>query len=217
MKNYTIKTLAEDIKSAVEWLRAQECGCVTLKLDDRLAVCVGWSEGFDPDDETVIHSKENSIYALCAEIKVWTSDDLRTDLDWIDAPYYEDDSVYETEIQIVPDEDYLWLAKYFLNEFDTLKELDIDEKGLIREHCYLVFASGSDDRGCSVEFERNLGWFDTYEEAHECFVKSQYLDWSSDFNANKNLFEIEISIDEYVKNGEEKSYFDTPEETVIYR
>lgn len=133
MKNYTIKTLAKDIKDAVNWLREQECGCVTLKLDDRLAVCVGWSEGFDPDDETVIHSKENSIYALCAEIKVWTSDDLRTDLDWIDAPYYEDDSVYDTEIQIVPDENCEWLAKNFLDEFEKLKELDIDEKGLIHE------------------------------------------------------------------------------------
>ena len=133
MKNYTIKTLAEDIKGAVEWLREQEWGCVTLKLNDRLAVCVGWSEGFDPDDETVIHRKESSIYALCAEIKVWTSDDLRTDLDWIDAPYYEDDSVYDTEIHIAPDENYVWLAKYFLNEFDTLKELNIDENGLIHE------------------------------------------------------------------------------------
>lgn len=133
IKTYTPETLAKEIESAVEWLREQECGCVTLKLDDRLAVCVGWSEGFDPDDETVIHSKEDSIYALCAEIKVWTSDDLRTDLDWIDAPYYEDDSVYNTEIQIVPDEDYVWLAKHFLNEFDILKETDIDEKGLIHE------------------------------------------------------------------------------------
>lgn len=133
IKIYTPETLAKEIKSAVEWLKEQECGCVTLKLDDRLAVCVGWSEGFDPDDETMIHSKEDSIYALCAEIKVWTSDDLRTDLDWIDAPYYEDDSVYDTEIQIAPDEDYVWLAKHFLNEFDTLKELDIDEKGLIHK------------------------------------------------------------------------------------
>ena len=134
MKNYTIKTLAEDIKSAVEWLREQECGCVTLKLDDRLAVCVGWSDGFDPEDETVIHSKTEPTWAICAAIKAWGSDDLRTDLDYIDAPYYDDGSVYDTEMSIYPDDKYYtWVATSLLNEFDILKEMDIDEKGLIRE------------------------------------------------------------------------------------
>lgn len=134
IKTYTPDTLAKEIKSAVEWLKEQECGCVTLKLDDRLAVCVGWSEGFDPDDETVIHSKTSPTYAICAAIKVWGSDDLRTDLDYIDSPYYEDGSVYDTEMTVYPDDKYyLWVATNFLNEFDTLKELDIDEKGLIHE------------------------------------------------------------------------------------
>ena len=46
----------------------------------------------------------------------------------------EDGSVYDTEHSIYPDdEDYVWLATNFLNEFDILKELDIDEKGLIHE------------------------------------------------------------------------------------
>lgn len=132
MKNYTTKTFAKEIKDAVEWLREQECGCVTLELDDRLAVCVGWTNGFDPDDETVIHGKP-ATYAIVAAIKVWTTDDMRTDIDWIDAPYYEDGSVYDTEAYISPDENYEWLAKNFLDEFDALKELDIDEKGLIHE------------------------------------------------------------------------------------
>lgn len=217
MSAITPKTLAKEIKSAVEWLKEKDCGCVTLKLNGMLAVCVGWSDGFDPDDETVIHSKTSPTYAICAAIKAWGSDDLRTDFDYIDAPYYEDGSVYDTEESISPDENYEWIAKNFLDEFDALKELNINEKGLIREHCYLVSASGSDYRECSVEFERTLGWFDTYEEAYECFVKSRDLDWSSDFETNKDLFEIEISIDEYVKNGKEKDYFDTYEETVIYR
>lgn len=131
---YTIETLAKGIESAVEWLKTEDCGCVTLKLDDRLAVCVGWSDGFDPEDETVIHSKTEPTWAICAAIKAWGSDDLRTDLDYIDAPYYEDGSVYDTEMTVYPDDKYyLWVATNFLNEFDTLKELDIDEKGLIHE------------------------------------------------------------------------------------
>lgn len=133
IKTYTPETLAKEIKSAVEWLKEEDCGCVTLKLNETLAVCVGWSDGFDPDDETVIHSKSSPTCAICAAIKVWTSDDMRTDFDYIDAPYYEDGSVYDTEQSICPDENYEWLAKNFLDEFDTLKELDIDEKGLIHE------------------------------------------------------------------------------------
>ena len=134
IKTYTPNTLAKEIKSAVEWLKEEDCGCTTLKLDDKLAVCVGWSDGFDPDDETVIHSKTSPTYAICAAIKAWGSDDLRTDLDYVDFPYYEDGSVYDTEMTVYPDDKYyLWVATNFLNEFDTLKELDIDEKGLIHE------------------------------------------------------------------------------------
>ena len=134
IKTYTPDTLAKEIKSAVEWLKEEDCGCVTLKLNGTLAVCIGWSDGFDPDDETVIHSKTSPTYAICAVIKAWGSDDLRTDLDYIDSPYYEDGSVYDTEMTVYPDDKYyLWVATNFLNEFDTLKELDIDEKGLIRE------------------------------------------------------------------------------------
>lgn len=132
MKNHP-ETLAKEIKSAVEWLLEEDCGCVTLKLNETLAVCVGWSDDFDPDDSTLIHSKTSPTYAICAVIKVWGSDDLGTDLDWIDAPYYEDGSVYDTEMSISPNENYEWLAKNFLNEFDILKEMDIDEKGLIHE------------------------------------------------------------------------------------
>lgn len=134
IKTYTPDTLAKEIKSAVEWLKEEDCGCVTLKLNGTLAICVGWSDGFDPDDDTVIHSKSSPTCAICAAIKAWGSDDLRTDLDYIDAPYYEDGSVYDIEQSIYPDdEDYAWLATHFLNEFDILKEMDIDEKGLIHE------------------------------------------------------------------------------------
>ena len=81
----------------------------------------------------MIHSKTEPTWAICAAIKAWGSDDLRTDLDYIDFPYYEDGSVYDTEQSISPDENYEWISKNFLDEFDILKEMDIDEKGLIHE------------------------------------------------------------------------------------
>lgn len=134
IKTYTPETLAKEIKSAVEWLVKEDLyGCITLKLNRTLAVCVGWSDGFDPDDETVIHSKSSPTWAICASIKVWTSDSLRTDFVYINAPYYKDGSVYDTEQSIYPDENYEWLAESFLDEFNILKDLDIDENGLIHE------------------------------------------------------------------------------------
>ena len=133
IKTYTVKTLAKEIKAAVKWLKEEDHGCVTLKLDGTLAVCVGWSDGFDPYDETVIHSKTFPTYAICAAIKARGSDSMRTDLDWIDAPYYEDGSIYDTEQSISPDQNYKWLAENFLKDYDILKEMDIDENGLIHE------------------------------------------------------------------------------------
>ena len=81
----------------------------------------------------MIHSKTEPTWAICAAIKAWGSDSFRTDFDYIDAPYYEDGSVYDTEMSIYPNENYEWLATNFLNEFDVLKEMDIDENGLIHE------------------------------------------------------------------------------------
>lgn len=133
IKTYTVKTLVKEIKAAVKWLKEENPGCVTLKLNGTLAICVGWSDGFNPDDETVIHSKTSPTYAICAAIKAWGSDSMRTDLDWIDAPYYEDGSIYDTEQSISPDQNYKWLAENFLKDYDILKEMDIDENGLIHE------------------------------------------------------------------------------------
>lgn len=133
IKTYTVKTLVKEIKAAVKWLKEENHGCVTLKLNGTLAICVGWSDGFNPDDETVIHSKTSPTYAICAAIKAWGSDSMRTDLDWINAPYYEDGSIYDTEQSISPDQNYKWLAENFLKDYDILKEMDIDENGLIHE------------------------------------------------------------------------------------
>lgn len=132
MKNYTIKTLAKDIRNAVDWLIEEDCGCVTLKLDDRLAVCVGWSDGFDEMEDTIIRSRTSPCHAICAAIKVWTSDDMRTDLDWIAAPYYEDDSIYDDEVSISYEDNFEFIAESFLKDYEELKEMNIDEEGLIR-------------------------------------------------------------------------------------
>ena len=137
--------LAQEIKAAVEWLIKEDCGCSTIKLDDRLAVCVGWSDGYDEKDETVIHSKESPTYCINAGIKVWTSDDLRVDFDWINSPYDGNGEVWNDDCSISPNENYEKLAEYFLIEYETLSAMTIAKDGKILrktmwicEHCLMA-------------------------------------------------------------------------------
>ncbi|MBR3242270.1 MAG: hypothetical protein IKG72_13025 [Bacillus sp. (in: Bacteria)] len=44
-KKERIAEVATFIKESVEWLIREDCGCCTHKLDDRLAICVGWPAG----------------------------------------------------------------------------------------------------------------------------------------------------------------------------
>lgn len=151
-KTYTIETLAKEIEAAVEWLKKEDCGCVTLKLDDKLAVCVGWSYGFDSDDSELIHSKENPSWVICAAIKAWNSDNMRTDLDYIDAPYWSDGSVWDYEISIGSNENYEILAECFLKDFEELSQYDIQPDGkIVGKFKYSVykteyFADGSEPK-----------------------------------------------------------------------
>lgn len=126
----TAKELAKEIKRGVEWLIKNDQGCYTIKLDYVLAVCVGWSDGFDPNDETVIHSTTSPTWAITAGIKAWQSDSLRTDFDLINSPYSEEE-VFDDDVTISQNENYNELAEYFLKDYKELSEYDIDYDGSI--------------------------------------------------------------------------------------
>ena len=143
----TKQELAKEIKSAVEWLIKEDCGCSTIKLNDRLAVCVG-SDGYDVDDDMAIHSKSHPTWCINAGIKVWTSDDLRTDFDWINSPYEEGGEVWDDDCSVSLDEDYESLAEFFLKEYETLSAMTIAKDGkIVRktmwvcEHCLAAIES----------------------------------------------------------------------------
>lgn len=133
-KEYTAETLAKDIKDAVDWLVGEQEGCVTLKLDDKLAVCVGWSGGYGNEKrDDVIQSTEDPDYAINAGIKVWTSDDMRTDYDWINYPYYKNGDIEDTGLSLEADEDYTKAAEWLLGEYDRMKNYEISDDGEIVE------------------------------------------------------------------------------------
>ena len=132
LKEMQTKQLSQWLKDSVNCLIAHQEGCCTYKLDDHLAVCVGWSGGYeDEPDESLIQAIDDLTFAINAAIKVWTSDDMRTDLDYINAPYYENGDVIDIGIHISKNEDYDKLAEYFLKEYEGLKDLEIRDDGLI--------------------------------------------------------------------------------------
>lgn len=127
-------TIAKFIEDAVNGLKNGEATNYRYKLDDRFAIFVGWSDGYSEDDETVIHNAENPTEGITAGIKVWTSDDMWTDFDYLNAPYYEGGEVLSNELSIDPEDDFAWLGAHFLNDYETdYRDLNVDEDGKVIE------------------------------------------------------------------------------------
>lgn len=127
-------TIAKFIEDAVNGLKNGEATNYRYKLDDRFAIFVGWSDGYSEDDETVIHNAENPTEGITAGIKVWTSDDMWTDFDYLNAPYYEGGEVLSDELSIDPEDDFAWLGAHFLNDYETdYRDLTVDEDGKVIE------------------------------------------------------------------------------------
>lgn len=127
-------TIAQFIEKSVKWLQENQAGCCRYKLDDHLAVFVGWSAGYDEKkDDSIIQAEDDPYYAINAGVKVWTSDAMWTDYDWINFPYYKNGDVIDMGITIAPDEDYESLAVELLHWYDQVKDLTLTDNGLILE------------------------------------------------------------------------------------
>ena len=122
---YGNRNLSQWLKESVDWAINHQEGCCIFILDDHLAICVGWSGGYGIDDLD---------YTVNVALKVWTSDDMRTDLDYINAPYYPNGEVVDISVSISEDEDYDKLAEYFLKEYEGFKSVVISDNGEITEN-----------------------------------------------------------------------------------
>ena len=134
-KQTQMKQLSQWLKESVDWLIDRQEGCCTFILDDHLAVCVGWSDGYGSEPrEDIIQGIDDLDYAVNAALKVWTSDSMRTDLDYINAPYYPNGEAVDISVSISEDEDYDALAEYFLKEYEGFKSVVISDNGEITEN-----------------------------------------------------------------------------------
>ena len=130
----TMDNISKWLKESTDWLIDNQQGCCTLKLDDHLAICVGWSNGFgDEPRKDVIQAINNLDYAVVAGVKVWTSDDMRTDFDFINFPFCKGGDVYDDTYTIAKDEDFDWLANALITDYEVLEGLEIDKDGEVKE------------------------------------------------------------------------------------
>ena len=134
-EDVSVDKLAKFIENAVEGLKADKGTNYRYKFDDRFALFVGWTEGYDEEDPTVIHSEDDPEFVIAAGIKVWTSDDMWADFDWLNSPYLENGDVIDDSMTISPEEDYRRLAQDFLDDYnDDYKDLKVTKDGLVVEH-----------------------------------------------------------------------------------
>ena len=130
------KEIAKFVKNAVKSLQEIQEGCCTYKIDDHLAVCVGWSAGYGNEKrDDVIQAKDDFDWGINAGIKVWTSDaSMLTDYDWINFPYEENGDVWDMGLGISPKENYESVAKLLLEWYDEVKDFVFNDKGMIIGH-----------------------------------------------------------------------------------
>lgn len=134
-EDVSVDKLAKFIENAVEGLKADKGTNYRYKFDDRFALFVGWTRGYDEEDPTVIHAEDDPEFVIAAGIKVWTSDDMRADFDWLNSPYLENGDVIDDSMTISPEEDYRRLAQDFLDDYnDDYKDLKVTKDGLVVEH-----------------------------------------------------------------------------------
>ena len=207
-KEMQTKQLSQWLKDSVNWLIDHQEGCGTYKLDDHLAVCVGWSGGYSNEpDESVIQATDDLTYAIDAAIKVWTSDSMRTDLDYINAPYYENGDVIDIGVSISKNEDYDKLAEYFLKEYEGLKDLEIRDDGLIISSkplkTFYISVTETLNRIVEVHAEDK---YEAIQKATDAYCDGQVVLDSDDYVEVDFSDETEETINNYELGGMPKFY-----------
>lgn len=118
------KRAADWIRGSIDWLVRTECGCCTIRLTRNTQLAVGWTEGYDPDEPSVIHSKEDPSWVISIEIKALDGDDMKTDLDWLTSPYIaegeDEGTVFELSVTPSENDDYERDFEYLVSTYSNV-------------------------------------------------------------------------------------------------
>lgn len=126
------KEIAEFIEKSVKWLIEEKQGCCRYQLDDHLAIFVGWSSGYgDEKRDDVIQDEDALDWGIDVGLKVWTSDYMQTDYDFLNFPYEQDGEVWDMGFSVAQNADYERLATDLLEWYDKAKYLRLSDDGKI--------------------------------------------------------------------------------------
>ena len=124
--------IAEFLKNAIKELTTTDYTCTWYDLDKDLAIFVGWTEGYDPEDTDYIHSENDPSYVIASKIAS-THEYMKTDLDWLVQPYYEDGEVWDTEITLNNNSNFTEDADWFIKSYKDIREA-LDRGELLLEN-----------------------------------------------------------------------------------
>ena len=121
-----VEEVAHFLKDSVEWLTEADEGCCRFILDDNLAIFIGWSNGYDMNDDDIIKSPKGRSYngtigwAINAAVKV-RNDFYWAEFDDLDFPYDEKTGeCWDNALSLQPNmtaKSYKHDAKWFLATF----------------------------------------------------------------------------------------------------
>ena len=132
-----LKEIRQFIADSVDSLKTSEVTNCTLKINDKLGVCIGWSSGFGEELRgDVVQDTDNPDYAICVGIKDLTSDSLQDDFDMLDFPLDDRGNILDMSISLSPQDEqnnYQYVANDVLDWLEALKKeesqpFELDEK-----------------------------------------------------------------------------------------
>lgn len=209
---YSVKEIAEWLKDAVETMKDSEYSGCWYKLDNGLGICVYWCDGWGDDErDDVIQAEGQPDWGLVCGIKVIDELDQSGGGPYYwNFPYFENGDIATEDTGIVPNEDYEKLAKVMLDDYDSVKDLDIDETGLIHEH------RKEEPEEVKVEIEDEVKEESMKENLNSSPYKdiiASHFDYSGDFE----FLEVVSDIIDRVDNFEDdEDIYDALDNGLIY-
>lgn len=149
MQTINKEKIKKFIEESVEWLIKNQQGCCRYKLDDHLAIFVGWSAGYgDEKRDDVIQAKDDLDFGINAGVKVWTSNDLWCDYDFLNFPYEEDGEVWDMGMSIAQNDNYEHIVDGLIEWYYEVERFILADDGRILrktmwvcEHCLMAIES----------------------------------------------------------------------------
>lgn len=121
-KKLSASAIQKWVLESIKTLTTTDYTCCEYPLDDDLSLFCGWSDGYDENDEGMIHSKNNPTWGINVGIKC-NHDYMKTDFDYLNAPYDEETGeVWDTNMTLdeggISESD----AQWYIEQYNEIKK-----------------------------------------------------------------------------------------------